>query len=227
MIFKRLPDGYSEILPAWNGETVAILAPGPSLTREQCEYVRGRTRTIAINGVYLTAPWADVLWFGDERWLNQFGHTKRPEFHAFRGEVGTIEEKGKAPGDERFHLFRNADDHLGLSAEGFSEDSRAVVTGRSSGRAAINVAALAGAARIVLFGYDFRTVNGRDHCAGAEHPIPTTELDLKAQLTFYRTLGRQLQDRGIEVVNATPGSRLDTFPRVPLDLVRWLERAAA
>lgn len=224
-VFRRLPHGYSEIVPAWKGETVAILGSGPSLTREQCEYVRGRARVLAINGAYYTAPWGDVLWFGDERWLNRFGHGERPEFKAFRGEVGTIEEAGKVPGDARFHLFRNAD--VRLTPEGFSDEGSAVVTGRSSGRAAINVAALAGAARIVLLGYDFRTVNGRDHCAGAEHPIPTTETDLNALSKFFRGLDKMLTARGIECVNATPGSRLDTFPRVPLDLVRWFERAAA
>ena len=46
---------------AWTGETVAILATGPSLTVPDDAAVRGRVRTIAVNDAVTIAPWADVL----------------------------------------------------------------------------------------------------------------------------------------------------------------------
>lgn len=219
-IFRRLADGYSEILPAWKGETVVILGAGPSLTREQCEFVRG-ARVIAINNAYLLAPWADVLWFDGDRWLNTFKNGDRAEFKAFRGEFVTLEPRPQR-WEERAHVLRN------LGVEGLSSEPSGVYNGRSSGYAAINAAALAGAARIVLLGMDYRTVDGRDHFPGGDHPIATADATWSALAKHFRALNGLLKDRGIECVNATPGSRLEEFPRVPLDLVRWFdERAAA
>jgi hypothetical protein len=65
--------------PEWVGETAAILASGPSLTREQCEAVRGKAKVIAVNNqaidtdcdgvrVPAMAPWADVLYAADAKW---------------------------------------------------------------------------------------------------------------------------------------------------------------
>lgn len=228
MILRRKSDGFSEVLPAWRGEVGVILGSGPSLTREQCDYVRGRARVIAINNAYLLAPWADVLYFGDEKWLRGYKNEQRQEFQNFRGERCTIEEAGKQPGDARFHILRNKDHLSGrIQAEGLSDDPDAIVSGRHSGYAAINVLWLAGVTRIVLLGYDFRTINGKDHFVGGEHPAPTTDADLAAALAHYRTLENPAKDRGIEIVNATPGSRLERFPRVPLDLVTWFRESVA
>lgn len=219
-LFRRLPDGYSEALPAWRGETAVILGAGPSLTREQCEYVRGPARVVAINNTYRLAPWADALYFGDERWLRDFKAGEREDFNAFRGERVTIEEGGKL-GDPRFHVLRN------LGVEGLSDDARGIFNGRTSVYAVINWLSLAGVSRIVLLGCDYRHVNGKDHCEGCGHPLVTGDLELAAFAKTFGSLEKPLAARGIEVVNATPGSRIEAFPRVPLDLVTWFRESAA
>ena len=69
----------------WEGETVAILAGGPSLTQAQVDYVKGKCKVIAINSSYLLAPWADILYFCDNRWYTECGHKNRKEFKEFKG----------------------------------------------------------------------------------------------------------------------------------------------
>lgn len=220
MLFRRKADGFSEVQPAWRGETAVILGCGPSLTRDQCDFVRGRARVVAINNAYLLAPWAEVLYFGDERWLNDFGNGNRKEFVAFSGERVTIEEAGKKPGDPRFHILRN------IGVEGLSTDRSGIYNGRSSVYAAINWIVLAGVTRIMLLGCDFRHIDGMDHFEGGGHPLPTDELTLDSLRKHFRSLERPLSACGIEVVNATPGTKLETFPRIPLDLVRWFQPEA-
>lgn len=242
MIFRRRPDGFSEVLRAWEGETAVCLGSGPSLTREQCDFVRGKARVAAINNAYLLAPWADLHYFGDARWLkfktpgSDLANEDRPEFHAFAGERAAIEDDEKRPGDPRFHILRNKDhlgakegvlDHPGRQDEGLSDDPTAIVSGRNSGYALINVLTLAGVKRIVLLGYDYRHINGLDHFKGGAHPIVTDEISLESHMKHFRTMESPLKALGVEVVNCSPGTRLERWPRVPLDLVRWFERAAA
>lgn len=53
----------------WPGETVFILAGGPSVLEQNLELIRGRN-VIAINSSIHAAPWAKFLYFGDWRWWN-------------------------------------------------------------------------------------------------------------------------------------------------------------
>lgn len=216
MLFRRRDDGFSEVVRGdWEGATVVVLGSGPSLTKQQCDYVRGKARVVAINNAFRLAPWSDLLYFGDERWLTQFSNGVDPLFRGFAGEIVTIEESGKEPGDPRFHILRNKD-HLGQN-EGLSTDPGAIVSGRSSGRAIINVLTLAGVKKIVLLGYDFRHIEGRDHFPGGAHPVLTTEQDLAHLMTHFRTVETPLKELGIEVLNATPDSALTRFPMVGLE----------
>ena len=57
---------YWSIPPEWTGETAFLLGGGPSLKGFNAECLRGR-RVIAINNSWELAPWADVLYFCDEK----------------------------------------------------------------------------------------------------------------------------------------------------------------
>ena len=55
--------------PDLSGQTVAILAGGPSITREQCDVVRERGwYAIAINETWRLAQWAPALYGCDWQW---------------------------------------------------------------------------------------------------------------------------------------------------------------
>jgi len=97
---------------------------------------------------------------------------------------------------------------------GLSTDPGTLNTGKNSGYQAINLAALLGAARILLLGYDMRSADGRDHFFGA-HPTGNKP-DYREFLPYFRTLVAPLADLGVSIVNCTPGSAIDAFPRMTL-----------
>jgi len=100
---------------------------------------------------------------------------------------------------------------------GLSDNPGELRNGRSSGYHAIDMAALAGAARIILLGYDGRVgTNEKMHWFG-DHPVPSQSNVIAELGRSLRQLAKPLADRGIEVLNASPGSAVDAFPRVTLD----------
>jgi hypothetical protein len=186
----------------WAGETVAILASGESMSPAVAQMVRiYGCRTIAVNNTWKLAPWADILYAADAAWWNHYhGMT-------FKGLKVALERT-------RF------DDVLCLrntGRTGFDPDPACVRTGGNSGYQSIHVAAHAGAARILLCGFDMRGshwhgkhVHGlRDHGEGI----------FAEWLERMETLKAPLAERGIEVVNCTPGSALKVWPNLPLEEV--------
>lgn len=192
--------------------TVVVIGGGPSLTREQVEYTRGRARVIAIKEAARLAPWADAFYCGDGPWMA----AHRDEVQSFRGTVNAIEQE---PGRHKLEavlsfrpdlkIFRND------GTEGLCEDPAGLRTGCNSGYQAVNLAFHMLARRIVLLGYDLKAgANGRMHWFHRqfEHQ-PSAYL---SWAPLFRTLVDPLTRHGVEVVNATPGSALDAFPRVTL-----------
>ena len=199
---------YWRVPRAWSGETVFLLGGGPSLRAVNLAPLAGR-RIIAINNAYRLAPTADVLYFADQRWWFEWGHGPR----VLASDVGalvTISAAIAAHEGERVRLLRNG------GATGLSTAPDAVVAGRNSGYAAINLAVLFGAARVVLLGYDMRHVGGRTHWHNGHLRTakPSTYRDV--YLPRFATLVAPLAAAGVEVLNATPGSALTCFPAVEL-----------
>jgi hypothetical protein len=65
---------FWEVPEEWRGATAVCIGNGPSLTQAQVDFTRGardangRVRVIAINDAFKLAPWADVLYFCDDKW---------------------------------------------------------------------------------------------------------------------------------------------------------------
>src|SRR4051812_20974687 len=69
----RRQDGISEVSPVWQDKAVIVIATGASLTAGQCAVARRLresdvARVIAVSDALYMAPFADVLYFADERW---------------------------------------------------------------------------------------------------------------------------------------------------------------
>jgi hypothetical protein len=193
----------------WPGQTFAILGSGPSLTRAQIELCRARHwRLIAINRGFEIAPDADVIYWCDRRFGEQ--HAGDPRFAYHSGLRISLENDGQ-PAD--FHP-RNA------GPNGFEVKRDGLRTGLNSGYQAIQLARHLGAARIVLLGYDMHADPRSTHWH-EPHPWPL-DADIRvAWRARFPELIPQLTAEGIEVINATCGSALDCFPKIPLeDLVR-------
>ena len=205
-----MPSGVPKM---WPGQTVVCIASGPSLTREDCDFVRGKARVIVVNTSYQLAPWADVLYACDARWWKWNRGAK--DFHGMTFAM----ERRAAQYRKDIRLVKVG------KPEGLSDDPLYLNTGKNSGYQALNLAYLAGASRILLLGYDLqRGPKGEMHWH-KEHPMRTPHLYPEFRRRF-ETLVEPLQQRGVEVVNVTRNSALECFPKMSLEMAFAMERAA-
>jgi hypothetical protein len=207
-----LPNAVKRI---WPGETVVCIASGPSLTKEDCEFVRGKAKVIVINTSYQLAKWADVLYACDGRW--------------WRWNKGA---KDFNPNGLKFALERRAGQMYPEvkvlrtgKPTGLSLDPMYLNTGKNSGYQAINLAVLMGASKIVLLGYDMQRGSNGDMHWHNEHPIRTPHLYREFR-ERYQTLVEPLKAAGVEIVNCSRQTALECFPRMPLEQAFPLEQAA-
>jgi hypothetical protein len=179
---------------------VVCLGTGPSLTRADVDYVRGKARVIAINDAYTLAPWADVLYACDSKWW--LWHKGAPTFAGLKFGL-----QPRATVWPSVTVLRSA------GADGLELDPTGLRTGKNSGYQAINLAVHLGAARIVLLGYDM----AGDHFFGS-HP-DRTRPPFALSLRLFGTLVAPLRAAGVEIVNCTRRTALTAFPQAPLEEV--------
>lgn len=229
MILRREPDRFSVIAREWEGEAVAILGGGPSLSAEQVDLVRrahgaGRLRCIAVNDAYLVAPWADVCYFADSHWWGW--HTRgidkpglgltaaevRERFAAFVGQKCTIQGSGNDVAPRDAHRLRNAD--YPRHGYGLSLNPRGITTGSNGGWQACNVAILAGVTTALLLGFDGAPdADGRTHFHGG-HPVPTAGLAYRRYCESFDAAAPAIRAAGVRVINCNPSSRIDAFEKM-------------
>jgi hypothetical protein len=187
----------------WPGETVAILASGPSLTVEDVNYVRGKARVIVINTTYKLAPWADCLYACDGRWWRWHKGAKE-----FPGLKFALQREAKHWNPD-VTVLRNT----GYS--GLETDPTGLRNGRNGGYQALNLSYHLGVSKIVLLGYDMQLGPGGKRYWHKDHPS-ALESPYRAFRKQFETIKQPLLDAGITVLNCTRRTALETFPRVPL-----------
>lgn len=207
----------------FEGRTICLIGTGPSLTLTQIEAARRKSFALAgCNNTWQIVPDLAVLYACNLAWWRHYWSLELAAHPA-----------------EKWTTNREAADRYGLhwiaeaNRPGLSCDPALVHHGHGSGFTLLNLAYLMGAARIVLVGYDLRYpagYDGRARIAGGdrhyfgEYPEPLQHWpSVKVQggvhvelLDLYRSVA----DQGlVEILNATPGSALDCFPRVDIDAV--------
>ena len=127
------------IIPAglWAGETVAILGAGPDMTAELAESSRGH-RTIAVNRAIKFAPWADMFVALDPH-------------HPFWEEADALNFSGIRVCGVECDIDAN---YAGMFYETVQIGEGHTVQIRNNALAAIRIASLAGARKILLLGFD-------------------------------------------------------------------------
>lgn len=117
-----------------------------------------------------------------------------------------------------------------IDAPGLSKSPKRIYHGHSSGFCLLNLAYLMGAERIVLLGYDMKYApdyNGADKQIGSsprhyfgEYPSPMTHWPkVSVKNGVHVQLIEQYRSVAglVEVVNCTPDSAIDCFPRVNIE----------
>lgn len=210
-----MPESYWTCPRLWPGETVFIVAGGPSVATADMQRLAGR-RVIAVNSSVFTWPAADFLYFGDARWW-------QVNMRALGGFAGTIVSTARTVISPRVMKMKKIRLPPGLAV-----DQRCLVMQRTSLTGALNLAFHLGAARVALIGADMQPAgDGRTH-HHAPHPWPQRPGCWDEQMADLKLMIGPLAKHGLEVVNCSPASRIDWWRRASLeDLTGELEKEAA
>ena len=196
---------YLTVPPMFSGRTVAVLASGPSMSWAMADAVRHLPR-IVVNSTFRLATDADIIYAADEAWWRL--NANAIACPGLKVMVEILPGRPQ-PVPEGIHVMRNT------GRRGFDPNPSSLRTFANSGAQAIQVAVHAGAARILLLGFDMHGGHWHD-----EHPWPLMQAEPAAharRIVAFRDLAMALSARGISVINCTPGSRLDCFPRESLE----------
>ena len=195
----------------WPGASVVILASGASLTLAQCEQVQvwresagaAARRCIVINTTFERAPWADVLYACDAPWWRKYHAQVQQQFG---GALWTQDKEATREFGVRWIESRRA--------PGLGKTPGLIHQGGNGGYQAINLAYQAGAAKLILLGYD---MHGTHWHGRYENGLPNTSPHLfKTWVEGFAALAADLEREGVEVVNCTPGSALTCFTMASL-----------
>ncbi|TJU81366.1 MAG: hypothetical protein E5Y15_21270 [Mesorhizobium sp.] len=189
----------------WEGETVFILASGPSVLDLDLSLLTGR-RVIAVKSSWLHWPAADVLFFADGRWWRE--KQLRPSADAFAGLIVTTATE---IGDPRVKRIKK------INPTHLSAKPGEVALARTSTTGAINLAIHFGAKRIVLLGVDAKLgANGQRHSHRLNWPWPKggQPQAFADQMAEYRAIAPSAAAMGVEIVNANPDSAVTIWPRL-------------
>lgn len=181
---------------------VFCLASGPSLTAGDVALVRAWRRegrqVYSVNNTHELAPWADLLFAGDGKWIEFY----RPEF---AGRKVTASSKATQFGWERvsqgFQWFEN------------------------SGAGAIAWAIHEGATRVYLLGYDCQRTDGKTHWHGSHVGTLKDGRKLKDATNLrewplaFAKAATLANAKGVEVLNCTRSTALTCFKRRTLEEV--------
>lgn len=197
---------YWRISKLWPGETVVIIAGGPSLTAAQVRLVgmartAGKVRVIAINDAVYLAWWADWLHACDRLWWSWHPGVAE-QFAGIKTALETV---------DGVHTLNNT------GRDGFDPEPTNCRTGANSAYQAMHCAIHAGVRKIILIGVDMSPgPDGRIHWFG-DHPAPRSVDYQSVMIPCFVGLADAITERGIKVVNATPLSALNIYPYVELE----------
>lgn len=187
---------------SFEGAIVAIIGGGPSLASLDLDILKG-TRFIAVNSgcrkVRPVATTRDLLYFTDNGW-----NENRPELAAdWPGPVVTSNRNAAIRNGSRVRFINilALTDRMGVMGD---------YVQASSGHIAACLAAVMGAARIVLVAFEAQAIGDRTHGHGdySQHDLAAfTERFLPG----WRVLAGVFARMGVDVVNATPQSAIQEF----------------
>jgi len=185
-----------------------VVGGGPSVADFDVAKLKGY-RTIAVNMAYLLSDRFDAMFYGDARWYVNYGK-KLTDFPGLK--ITNHESDSGIPG---LLVIKRK------NIPGISNNPEVLNWNMSSGATAIGLAAQMGAGKIILVGFDMRSVGTQNNFHDIyprETPHPYNRF-----LSVFPIIANDLKRMNIECINATPFtdgeplSALPDFPRIPID----------
>jgi len=194
---------YKSVEKWCDGETVYIIGGGPSLKGVDLKRkLKGKT-CLAINGSFELGL-AETLFFGDDVWFNR----KRADVLG-KKRLKRIYTTSGIRHERVVNVFPSND--------GISDDPTKVAWNLNSGFAALNLALLGGAKKIVLLGFDMcKAEDGESNWY--ENIRYVCDNTYSAFLSRQETMAKEIKEKfpEVEILNANPESKLDVFKKVTL-----------
>jgi len=201
--------GFGAIPRFCEGERVFILGGGPSVRGLDLTKLEGEI-VIGVNDSY-RLPNVGFLYFGDHRW----GISHFDDLMQFKGQIWTTT-----------HVVHPKVVKIMPAGNRFSDDNSRVAVLGNSGFGAMNIAALGGAATIILLGFDMCLVDGQANWHNDNINAPEDY-----HYRIYQQTARQLAidiQRAfpdLVVLNANPLSAMQSFEKIhPNDVIDGLEK---
>jgi hypothetical protein len=193
--------------PDWRGETVVIVASGPSALTVSLDRARGKARFIAVNESWRLAPWSEILYGADYKFWEM--NNGCPEFQGLRV---SIDRRASEQPEWLVHRVQ------GHRSDNRMLDDPGHIGGNNSGLNALNLAAQFGPRAILLVGFDVRLEYGLhwhpNHPAPMKNPLPgKVESWRRAVDNAAPTFAAQ----GITVLNCSPISTLKRYERMEFE----------
>lgn len=183
-------------------KTAICIASGPSLTQADVDYCRGKGKVYAVKECRHLAPWADILYAADTDWWERFDGCAD-----FAGERWTCSEEAA----KKYGI-----NHIKINSQlVWSDTPGLIASGGNSGFQVINMAALDGAERIILLGFDYGydPAQTDKHWWEKEHP---RESRYSNYAEWNKKLAKAAEQMKVPVFNASVQSAITCFERVNL-----------
>lgn len=175
-----------------------------------------KKHVIGINNAYKIGDWLDVIFFGDCAWYVMH---KENLAKINRLKVTCCDRFAKPDAlcEGIKYLAKDKTKNLGIS-----NNPSLVCWNNNSGAAAISLAAHFGVKRIVLLGFDMNLDEKRvSHWHGSHNTSPSRVLGKNVKippfarhLKGFPQIAADAKARGIEILNASPISAIQDFPKV-------------
>lgn len=187
----------------WQGQTVAIVASGPSIATFDFERIAG-LRTIAVKDGYKMVPNADVLMIGDHRYSR-----RRENFEDYKGGLILYTDPVPLPecwcADTRIQFIPK------VPGRGLSINSRELRGTFTTTNLAINYAFLRGSKRILLVGVDGKPAKDGRRWFNSDRK-EDWHTRYSKQKWGYNRLPDDLRKYGVAVFNLNPDTAITVFP---------------
>ena len=205
----------------WDNETAVIIGGGPSLKTFPWHLLAakaksGAVRVLGCNDAYLLGDWVDICYFGDLDWYNK--HQR--DLNRFKGLVVSCCPR-PLNGDNKPYFLPYPVHMLERDmVDEFHVEGPSVGWFGNTGASAVNFACQLGVRKIVLLGFDMKL-----DADGSANWHPNLITPATNEVYPYFMTGFKLCAAGVakhfpdvKVVNATPGTVMETFP-----VVGWKE----
>lgn len=189
----------------WSGDVCALIASGPSVTKEDVDKLQGRCRVAVVNNNHELAPWADLLYAADGRWWEKY-----PKARNFGG----LKVTPDAPTAKRYGLHHvNLLDERDTDSDRISVDRPGMLArGGNSAFQLLNLVTQFGVRRQIWLGFDFTG----EHWHG-KHPEPLRNPKPQTLEKWRKRFDAQadlLKSLGVDVVNASADSALTAYQKL-------------